>query len=427
MQRRLKRKSTDYKVEYSNKLYNICKEGGYDLTKNFIIVVEDKPKVYPKPMSIVALTSEINYNDIINGGDDGGVIFYPSPDDTDGDFEEKRVFDRELATQKIGLEQPRYLAVVDHITKDGQIVVFDDYDEPHLFNDSEVMVVDLYYHMASSYDKTFVEKPNYKDSLLSIKMEDLYTKEQICDIISDNSLLMYERVMMLLPQNIKNEIKDIFASRGIILKGDKRQVIRVCLEYTLLHGEDSKKGITPYSIEALHSFREKGYHIDIISNKHPNGKESTNEIKNWLHDLGVVYETWNGNFYYDYIIDSRSAMNYNTIDWVTCYKKITGFDLIEDTDEDINLNNYLQMETENYLETGIAWVNSYDFFLTITKENYEELKNNGTLKSVYPLAPTNWEIIKTLQYLYNKETKLFDVPEKYKELIKILELTKYFK
>lgn len=457
MQRKRTKKSNDYKRIYANHLTQIVAYGGYDLTKNFIIVAEDKPNLYPKPNTIIALTSPDNY--LARAEDEyGEEIDYTQKKHT------SRTFHTTQATSSDGLQQTRYLCVVDQITENGEIVVYDDFGKAHKFRDKDVMVVELYYYMASSYDKTFNPKNDYSKSILAIKMSELYTPSEICDIIDDNNQIMYERVMLTLPYFIMSEIKDIYVKRGVSLKGNKRNVVRVCLEKSLLFGEDKDKGITPFSVECLTALNNKGYHIDVVSNSFYKGSENTVELQKWLKEIGVVYDTWNANYRYDFIVDSRNAMNKGVIDWTLIYKNITGETLTQEEDE-VNLNGYLQDATERFIEENkdkkledfeevketpnntiteedvslepkdridyepdsMVWGSRYGYqaFLNISEEGFQKMLECGILETRYTLAPKVWSEIKKIQDIYNYSLYP-SINTNYKDLIKSMGLEEMF-
>lgn len=468
MNRRRKLKRGKYQNVFSEHIETLSSYSGIELTKSFIVTAVDKPKLFPKPDSIVALISDYDYmaktttkHDRSFGGN------YQEPEDED------RSFYRHKATSADGVNQTRYFCVVDHIDDDGNIVIFDDKGQSHLFKDSEVMVVELYVYNAAAFGSTFVKDIDYSNELLSVNMRDLYTQNELCDVISDNGFLMYERVLLNLPNTVRAVISKIYLNRGLIYDNNIK-VVRILLERTLLMGDTFSEGLTTFATECIRSLRDYGYHIDLISNKYSVGKDAQKDMVKSLRGVGIEYDTWNAKYKYDFIIDGRNAMSYGEIDWTVIHKNITGNELNiqdntiteivdeseliklhklgddstekllkkfgdigkdnitleeivdEDQYESEKLGNVLDKLTENALNEQPQFDGSYRDFFNMSQESFEHLKESKELFLLYPLAPQDWILIKTLQHYKNDNIDYKKMNPMFQEFVTALGLREYF-
>lgn len=438
MKRRRELKKTDYQVKFSTKINDISKYSGIELTKSFIIVCEDRPELYPKPDSIVALISDEDYliKPTIRISEED--IYYS---DSTESIKPKKHFLNFKADSFVGTKQTRYLFVVDQLTEDGDVVVYDDDGNHHVFKEEYVMVVEPYVYSAASYEGTFKGGIDYSNELLAVKMTDFYTENELCVLVNECSFLMYERVMVNLPTPVKESISNIYLDRGL-LYDNRFKVVRVVLENTVLEGTTFESGIKENAIECLNSLRDFGFHIDIMSNEYRIGKDAQIEISDKLINSGVEYDTWNSNYKYDFIIDSRCGMSHNTVLWDLIHLNITGIHLpnkdggfetleniIATSDEISSITSTTRDALDEYMsdvnvpefveEVDLAkglvgeddenmmyvFKGTYEDLLHINETSYNIMVSEGRFDELYPLLLGGWGTIKELQRLYfNKIT-----------------------
>lgn len=421
MQRRRHKKQSNFLGEYGLHLSMTSAHIKANLSRSFILVAQDVDS-FPAPDSIIAVTSPSRPR-----------YWYASRDDYNDDMldmsygmKKERQFNHELSTYEKGTKDLRYFMVVDHINDDGEVVCYDDFDGMHVFSDRDVQVVDLYLYPASSWESTFKVGYDFKETALAIPAEVAFNdKEGVICVIHDNTQLMFERCLLTLGKDVMSRISKEYSERGMVID-NKVPIIRVRLESCVLYGKELDSGLTPYVVEALEHLRDKGYHIDLVSDEYKSYHGNFDEVKDSLKQLGIKYDTFNSMYRFDFIVDTRNAMNYGNINWTEVYYNITKESLMERIMNETDENAPLLGDLDNVSDDLPQFSGEYSDLLEITKDTFDELVENNVLTEVYPLAPISWETIRILQETFKSNIPYDSISEKYKELIGVLGLKEFF-
>ncbi len=421
-QRRRKRKGTSFENEYSMHLSLVSSSSKLPLTSNYILVAEDV-ETYPKPDSIIAVTSDAKPR-----------YWYASREDYDDDIMDMsmgtkdvgRVFNNFAPTYEDGTKDLRYFLVVDHINDDGDIVAYDDKDGMHVFKDNQVTVVDLYLYPSTSHKATFKVGYKFSENPLAVSATTVFRDQDgVCSVIHDNNQLMFERCLITLNRDSSKRLTDVYAERGIVIENNV-PIVRIRLEYGVLYGNTLESGLTPYVSEAIHNLRTMGYHIDLCSDVFKSYMSDFKDVEHKLDELGIEYNTFNAMYKYDFIIDTRSAMSYGDINWTQVFYNITKKPLMELLMNETSETAPLLGDLDDVQESMFQFSGEYSDLLEISENAFNELKEQGSLTDVYPLAPIEWTTIKLLQDVFKSNIEFESCTEDYKELISVLGLRDFF-
>ncbi|BAV39208.1 hypothetical protein BPT24_083 [Tenacibaculum phage pT24] len=453
--------------------------------KSFMVVAQDVDR-YPTPSSVIAVTSsdKTRYWDappkprtsntqqpmMFEIGDDGEMKPMGGSKKT-----EERFFSKQVATQEVGLKEPRYFMIVDEVTPKGDIICYDDLDNKHVFKDN-VQVVDLFLYPAMKISHTFQTIYDYNEDIMAIKLGDLASEDEIVSFVDNihGKKMVHDRVVLTLTSQQRIHMSDIFTDRGILPDNISRTV-RIRLENCISLDSDLSTGVYDGAKSAIEKFLSWGYNVDIISEK--NGVKG--KAKAFLEHYDIPFTTVNGYSPYQIVIEPKSCFM-DGIDWDeildAVYEKAHNksfksndseheetfedfsktvsdtvtemVDVIgevesndnddnddddDDDDDDDEINELLEgdegviLELDDDDDDDDFEKEHYLFLLYVEQFDYEEIRNGDSFKSVFPLAP-EWDVVEKLQdYFNSKLLKFDDMPLDLQKVVVDLQLEEYFK
>ena len=269
------------------------------------------------------------------------------------------------------------------------------------FDDSNVVVVDLYVIPSQALDHSFSDEFDAAADDLSVSIDRLGLREELYASIGSLENIFFDKIAIVLNTEMLSIMRDVYIDRELLDKTASEEytldseIINIRLENTLLHTDSLENGFKDYAVEYVNALHELGFMIVLSSTL---DESLYDDVIEAATDVGLKFDSYNFNLQAalykhgrsnkliisDWVIDNRAMITKNADKqaWDSYFEAITGKKMSEIFNEQDASQQIAQL------------------CLDMPRETFDDLTSTGVFAALYPGVPDDYQEMK--EYAYNK-------------------------